>query len=213
MYHQNQTFWRRLVGWVHPATHRDVEVAFVLREAVRLGWRVRAGHSKWEHISCEIICPASSAERCRGWIDAVPRNPEAYARRMRREFSGCPHVAPGLGLSDAKLLRRPGSVDVRRERGGYRSGSLFGFHLGLEGLRDVEEFANTLYGADHDAVVMVRCGQNIGVGIDREGHSLRRAGLSAVASVRKADPEVRIPIMESDSGMNLGSPDRQSPRD
>ena len=71
----------------HP--HKEIEAA--VAEAESRGWRVLVGGS---HAWGFLYCPERSRDGCRVSVHSTPRDPEAHARRVRREVAGCPH-APG----------------------------------------------------------------------------------------------------------------------
>jgi hypothetical protein len=70
----------------HP--HKEIEQAVQYAES--LGWSVKP--CKKGHAWARLYCPHGERSGCKFSVYSTPRNPEGYARKVRREVDLCPHV-------------------------------------------------------------------------------------------------------------------------
>jgi hypothetical protein len=69
---------------------------------------------------------------------------------------------------------------------------IYSFTLILDGeAADTDEFANEVYGDGHDCTLSTSVGV-VKAGFDREAASLREAVTSAIRTIHRADPSVRV---------------------
>ena len=77
------------------ARHPDKHIREAIAHAEALGWTFhKSGRSG--HAFGTLRCPRGDRTGCSVGVYSTPRNPEAHARRIRREVDACPHIiGPG----------------------------------------------------------------------------------------------------------------------
>lgn len=77
--------------------HSKPPVEAALRYGESLGWtyvRAGSGHT-WGIFSCESGPPRGN---CRVSVWSTPKNPDTFAKQLRRTFNNCPHTTTTEGL-------------------------------------------------------------------------------------------------------------------
>jgi hypothetical protein len=71
------------------ARHPHKEINAAVDHAIDLGWTLisSSGHA-WGIIRC----PDGTRDGCRRSVWSTPKNPEKFARELRRYVDKCPHV-------------------------------------------------------------------------------------------------------------------------
>ena len=68
--------------------HPNKHIQGAVEHALEQGWRLVESQG---HAWGILFCPHGQRGGCQISVYSTPRNPQAHARRIRREVDGCPH--------------------------------------------------------------------------------------------------------------------------
>ena len=73
------------------ARHPNKEINAAVDHALSLGWTLV---SPCAHAWGILRCPAASRDGCKISVWSTPKDPEGFARRLRRQIDKCDHSPP-----------------------------------------------------------------------------------------------------------------------
>ena len=71
--------------------HPDKHIEKALRYAEGLGWRVEKSAGGHAHAWGKLLCPFSTREGCKVFVNGTPRVPMNHARQIQNKVDSCPH--------------------------------------------------------------------------------------------------------------------------
>lgn len=70
--------------------HQNRHIEDVLQYAEGLGWIVEKSNAR-AHAWGKLYCPHHVQGSCHPTVNGTPRNPEQFARYLRKVIDSCPH--------------------------------------------------------------------------------------------------------------------------